>query len=462
MNVHNETIIDILKNASPKTLQKKLRDFHPSDLAEGFMHVEKNIQQRLLKILDHRILADMLSYPDPMAVASLLKPLDSTKIARILTVMDVDDATDIMKCFSIETKNQIFKNMAPSTVQDLRQLIHYQEETAGSIMTTDYIVLRKGMDIKEAMKTLITNAKTTEGIQRLFVLDDNDFLEGVIELKKMIQARAPKNIEDLMVSDVITVKEDDHTEEVARIIQNYGIYLLPVVNDNNQLKGVITMDDAADILDQETDEDYARFASISSEEMIDRSIMKSALHRLPWLTVLLSLGLVVSAIIGGFENTIDQITALVFFQPLILGMAGNTGTQSLAVTVRGLSKNYYQDFESAKTHLIKELKVGATNGVGIGILSFITTWIFLTILHNINFIELHHAIWLIAMTVGLSAFVGLSLSSLIGAIVPLSLNKMKLDPAVASGPFITMLIDILALVIYFAFATIIILKVWGA
>lgn len=462
MNSNHDKIIDILKQASPKTLQKKLGDFHPSDIAESFMYVDREVQLRVLKILNHHILAQMLSYPDPEDIATLLKAIDAAKIARILSAMDIDDATDIMKCFAIETKNQIFKQMSPKMVLDLRSLIHYQEETAGSIMTTDYIVLRKGMDIKEAMKTLIGNAHTTEGIQRLFVLDDNDFLEGIIELKKMIQARAPKKIEDLMISDVITVKEDDHTEEVARIIQNYGIYLLPVVNDKNQLKGVITMDDAADILDQETDEDYARFAAISSEEMINRSIIKSAFHRLPWLVLLLVLGLVVSAIIGGFEDTIDQITALVFFQPLILGMAGNTGTQSLAVTVRGLSKNYYQDYQSAKNHVLKEFKVGVANGLSIGVLSFLTTSIFLSILSHVGFIELQHAVWLIGVTVGLSAAIALSMASVFGAVIPLTLNKIKIDPAVASGPFITTLNDILGLVIYFTIAAIIILRVWGA
>ncbi len=459
-NDHHQ--IDLLKLIKSKSGLKKLSEYHPSDIAEYFLLLDDDAQKQFMQKLDPKRLAPILAYPDPLIITKVFKMIPPTLAANILIEMEIDDATDIMKPMTSKEKSAVFNHMPKAFVDNLKQLIDYQEETAGSIMTTDFISLQKGMDVKDAMRELIANAKTTEGIQRLFVLDEAGVLEGIIELKKLIQARAPKKIEDLMFVDFITVKEDDHTEEVARLIQNYGMYLLPVVDENKQLKGVITMDDAADILDQETDEDYARFATISPEESVNRSVLKSAFHRLPWLTLLLALGLIVSAIIGGFEDTIAQITALVFFQPLILGMAGNTGTQSLAVTVRGLSKNYFQDFTSAKTHVFKELKVGVLNGMSIGVFSFTTTTLFLTVLTSIDFIALDHAVWLIAMTVGMSAAIALSMASVFGAIIPLTLHKLKVDPAVASGPFITTLNDILGLVVYFTIAAIVILGIWGA
>ncbi len=461
MNENVQDITHIIKTASPKKMQKMLSTYHPSDIAESFEQLPEDDQHHSLLALNHHILADMFSHINDKKAAKLFNKMDTPKVGRILATMDRDDATDILKLIDAEDRNQYLKNLDKESRNDLETLITYREETAGSIMTTDFIELRKGMDVKDAMKTLIKNAESTEGIQRLFVLDDNDFLEGVIELKALIQARSPKKIDDLMRTDIITVKENDETEEVARLIQNYGIYLLPVVNEQNQLKGVITMDDAADILDIETDEDYARFATISSEESVNRSIWRSAMHRLPWLTMLLVLGLVVSTIISQFEETIAQVTVLVFFQPLIMGMAGNTGTQSLAVTVRGISKNYYSDSQAARQHVLKELRVGLLNGLAIGLFSFVTTTLFLSVIQSIGMITLQHNLFIIAFTISLSTGIALILATMFGAMIPLTLNKLNIDPAVASGPFITTLNDILGLVVYFAIATIIILGIWG-
>ncbi len=462
MNEHRDEIIRIIKEGSPKEMQTALSEFHPSDIADCFKDLDDDDQMHMLLTLNHHLLAEIFSHLKDKKAARYLVRIDAPKVARILDAMDRDDATDIMESFSSETRKQYLSLMDDEAASEIRALLHYGEETAGSIMTTEYIVLKRGMDVKDAMKALVGNATDAESIQRLFVIDDNGFLEGVIELKKLIQARTPKKIDDIMKSEVITVKVSDHTEEVARTIQNYGIYLLPVVNEKNMLKGVITMDDAADILDQETDEDYARFATISAEAEVNRSVIRSAMHRLPWLTLLLALGLIVSGILSGFEETIEQITVLVFFLPLILGMAGNTGTQSLAVTVRGLSKSHYHDKAAVRRHVLKELRVGVLNGIGIGLLSFVTSAIFLLVIGRIGLAEMEYGIPLVSVSVAISVAVALVIATTFGAIIPLTLNKMKIDPAVASGPFITTINDIVGLVVYFTIAAFIILNVWGA
>lgn len=457
MNENYEDIVRVIKEASPGTIQNELEKYHPSDVAETFDALSEDDQMHLLITLNHHLLADIFAHLKPKRVVKLLSKMDTSKASRVIGTMESDDATDVLKAVHPHKRGEYLNVLDDDTRVELQKLIHYKEETAGSIMTTDYIVLEKDMDVKVAMKTLIGNAESTEGIQRLFVLDDNNFLEGVIELKKLIQARSPKNVETLMVTDVITVKADDDIEEVARTMQNYGIYLMPVVNDKNQLQGVITMDDAADVLDMETDEDYARFASISKEETINRSVWKSALHRLPWLMLLLGIGLIVGAIMSTFEETIEQVTVLVFFLPLIMDMGGNTGTQSLAVTVRGISRQHYIDKQSRKRHIIKELRVGIINGIGIGVLAFFTSGIFLSIMSGFEFIEATHPPFLVGFAIGLSVGAALIITTVFGAIVPLTLHRLNFDPAVASGPFITTMNDVLGLLIYFIIAGAIIL-----
>jgi len=450
----NEEILDIIKAHSQKDLQEQLLDYHPSDIAEVFEILNEDDRLFLIQTLNHHLLAEIFEHLDEEIAAIYFNKIEKQKVARILDVMDLDDAADILNELDDDVSQQYLDLLEEETKDALEQLSQYEEDTAGGLMTPQFIALQKGMDVKDAMKALIHNATSTEGIQRLFVIDDNGFLEGVVELKALIQARSPLSIDELMQTDVITAKVTDDDEAVARVIQNYGIYLLPVVNEKFQLQGVITMDDAADILDAETDEDYAKFANISSDEGVNDSFLKSALHRLPWLTLLLFLGLIISGIISSFEATLSQITVLVFFQPLILDMAGNTGTQSLAVTVRGLSKDYFNHKDVIYKHIFKELRVGMLNGLAIGALSLLTTTVFLTIIGSGE-----HEPVLIGLTVGLSAAVSLSLASVFGAFFPLFLHKINIDPAVASGPFITTLNDILGLIIYFTLAALIILNI---
>ena len=454
LSVHDQ-ILKIIQDGSPKHLQDDLNEFHPSDIAEVFETLDEEQQTFMLTYLNPHVLSEIFEHLDEDDAANYIKKVETQKGVFILEDMNPDDAADILGEMRDVDVQDYLENMNQETREALSSLSLHKEDTAGAIMTTDYIELKKGIDVKDAMKELIANAKSTEGIQRLFVVDSYDFLEGVIDLKKLIQARSPKSIDELMYTDVITAKVTDSAESAARMMQNYGIYLLPVVNDRNQLQGVITMDDAADILDEATDEDYARFATISSEADVNISVWKSALHRLPWLTLLLLMGLLISSIISRFENTIERITVLMFFQPLILDMAGNTGTQSLAVTVRALSKDYFKDRKTRVTHVLKELRVGILNGVAIGIVSFFTTFLFLTIMNvNLNY----GTPVTIAATVGTSAAIALSFAAAFGAFFPLFLFHIKIDPAVASGPFITTLNDIIGLLIYFGIATVFLLQ----
>ncbi|MFW6319387.1 MAG: magnesium transporter, partial [Bacillota bacterium] len=243
-------------------------------------------------------------------------------------------------------------------------------------------------------------------------------------------------------------------EDVARTMQNYELYLMPVVNEKSQMLGVITLDDAADVLDEATDEDYGQFAMVKGEHDEKETFFKAALHRLPWLVILLFLGIIISLLMSRFESTIDRVAVLIVFQPLILGMAGNTGTQSLAVTVRGLSKAYFEDKQFKRKHIVKELKIGLLNGLFIGIIALLTTYLFLSIVTPSMTVGTPLSI---ALTVGASAFIAMMFAATFGAFLPLLLHQLSIDPAVASGPFMTTLNDIIGLLIYFSLAILIII-----
>lgn len=433
-------------------LEERLNDYHPTDLALWLAVYEASFCVEILNRLTIQFAADILNFMEVEKAADILDAFDTNKASKLIMEMDTDEATDALKLFDQTKKRALLSKLAPKDRAMMNRFLGYVEDSAGAIMTSEAIVLDKSMDVKDAMRVLVKNAVSAESIHMLFVTDESHILEGVVELKTLIQARSPMDIASLMDHDTITVYTDTPAEDAARIMRNYQIYLLPVVDHDHAFQGVITLDDAADILEDATSEDYARFANVSREATIRDSIFRSAFHRLPWLTLLLGLGLIISGIISGFENTLAEVTVIVLFQPLILGMAGNTGTQSLAVTIRGLSNDYYTTGNEARNHVISELKSGMLNGLAIGALGFLTTIGFLYITSVLDANPL-----LVGLTVALSLVASLSVASLFGTLVPLTLHKYNLDPAVASGPFITTLNDVIALVIYFSLATFIIM-----
>ncbi|MFP4287256.1 MAG: magnesium transporter [Candidatus Izemoplasmataceae bacterium] len=447
--LHQE-ILELIDRHSPKMLQEKIAEYDLSLVASLYETLDDESQRFLALSLGAHTLAKLFEYIDESLAAKTIEYIEHEKAAHIIEKMEKDDAVDILNELDQEDFDQVMFKLDESLAESLKVLSSYEEYTAGSIMIPDYITVKKGMDVKDAMRHLVKNAKTTEGIQRLFVVDEHNFLEGVIELKALIKARSPKLVDELIITDIVSVYVDDDIENVARLILNYGIYLTPVVNQNHQLLGVITMDDAIDILEEENDEDYARLATISSDELINESLLKSALHRLPWLIVLLLIGILIASIINQFESTLNQVTIIVFFMPLIIGMAGNTGTQSLAVTVRGISKDYFVYKGNTLHHIVKEFKIGLYNGIFIGLFAFVTSYVFMTLTGQT---PTESSSLLIAFTVSLSTFFSLILASTIGALFPLLLNKLKFDPSIASGPFITTFNDILGIVIYFSLAT---------
>ncbi|MDZ4197131.1 MAG: magnesium transporter, partial [Candidatus Izemoplasmatales bacterium] len=325
------------------------------------------------------------------------------------------------------------------------------DKVVGSIMNTNYVALQKTMTVKQAIKELVKVAPTVEFINNLYVID-NGRLVGVLSLKEIM---AHGNSPDVMINDImsvnlITVEPMTPNEEAIIEMQNYDFMLLPVVDKSGYMMGIVSFDDMADIINEESDEDYSRLAGISDVNLDEKgeTIFISVKKRIPWLIILLFINLFTSTIIAGYEHVLVQITTLAIFMPLILNMAGNSGTQSLGVIIRLFATNQLTQRSSIWKHLLRELVTGLFNGVFIGILLFGIV-IGLRMIDGSSFLT----VLPFALVISLSIFVALAVSTLAGAIIPLIMKLCKIDPAVASGPFITTVNDIISLLLYFGLAS---------
>ncbi len=448
-----QEVIQLIKHETrTKMITSKLEKYHAYDISEALIQLDSDNRQKLYNYISPIKLATVFSYFDPERAADWLEDMDTATGVKLIELMEPDDAVDILQSLDDEVVIRYFVMIDDSKREQLKRLSRYGKDTAGSEMNTRYIALKPEMDVKEAMKHLIKEAANLEAIDTLFVTDDDERLVGVLDLKKLIVTKSPKKVEAIMNTNYTKQHVLDDIQEVIKSIQKYDIMAMPIVNDDDQIEGVITMYDAMDIIEEEAHEDYSRLAALPTEYDLRESAVIGAKRRLPWLLLLLVLNVFVAMVLNNYVETIDQIVALVLFQPIILGMAGNIGTQSLAVTVLSISKESLHHRVDIMKHLIKEFSVGLVNGLILGLLAFLMAYTFLSIV-QVGTVEPR----LVAMVVGLSVFIALSVSAFLGSAIPLILNAMKIDPAIASGPFITTINDITALVVYFSLAAFIIL-----
>lgn len=427
---HNSDIIQF---------RKKLLSYHYFDLASVFVLLEKRYQHRFYEILSPQEFANIFSYIDLEKQIELSSDMHKLYFSYTLSYLPTDEATDILK--ELENKDELLKMMPSKKAAVLRSLILYDDDQAGSIMSTDYISIKSDMDVKEAMKTLKENA-LCEVIETLFVVD-NGILEGVVSLKDLIIARSPLKVKEI-AKKPIYVNTNDDVIYTLEMLKKYELKALPVV-ENGFMKGIVSADDWFDFMNDEAELDFNMLAGISFNDS-NNGIGSSIKKRLPWLLVLLALSLIVSTIISCFDKVIAEVSILVLFQSLVLDMGGNCGTQSLAVAVRNISSN---KVEKTSGYIFKELRIGFIDGLILGVASFLVSYIFLLIRHPNTPIT-------ISIVVGIAMMLTMIASTIMGAITPILFNKLKIDPAVASGPFISTVNDCLSVVIYYGLAAILI------
>ena len=368
-------------------------------------------------------------------------------VARVISEMDSDDAVDVLEDMDDTTRHRIVEMLDEDAGDDVRLLLSYDDDEIGSCMTTNFIVIHNNLTIKQAMHELVKQAGDNDNISTIYVIDDNDKFYGAIDLKDLIVARENDNLEDLISRSYPYVRTREKISECIEELKDYAEDSIPVLLENGKIAGIITAQDIVEAVDDEMGEDYAKLAGLTSEEDLNEPTLLSMKKRLPWLIILLFLGMGVSSVVGIFEEVVAVLPVVMCFQSLILDMAGNVGTQSLAVTIRVLMDENLTVAQKLKL-VVKEMKTGFLNGVCLAVMSFLFLGLYI---HFFRKYDIGHS-FLIAACVGAALIVAMVISSLVGTVIPIFFKKIKVDPAVASGPLITTVNDLVAVVVYYGLA----------
>ena len=447
-----QELLSLIRSKSkPSYIKEELENYHDSDIAEVICYLTEEERKKLYRILGKERVSNVFTYLEN--VEDYIAELENETAADLIELMDADDALDVLQELEEEDKKQITSLMEKDALEDVRLLASFEDDQIGSKMTTNYIIVKKNDTIKSAMKHLIKYSKENDNIYTLFVKDENGKFYGSIDLKDLIRAREDDDLEDIIHTQYPYVYSTELIEECINDLKDASLDLYPVLNEKDELIGVITQDDLVEVVEDELTEDYAKLAGLHEAEEIDEPVFKSVKKRIVWLVCLLILGMFISLVVSQFETVIDGIPMIVFFQSVVLGMSGNAGTQSLAVTIRGLMDEDLSRKKIAKM-VFKEVRVGLTNGLILSIISFGAVSLFLYVRNTPILGETLRIndLLLIAGCVSGALIPAFILSSFIGCIVPIIFKKIKIDPAVASGPLITTLNDIVGIVSYYGLA----------
>ena len=446
-------IADILRsNLTPRKMQERLLQYHENDIAAALELLKKDERMRLYSILQTDTLASVLEYAG--LLEEYMGELSIRKRVEILSRVEPGTAVEYLAQLEKAERNVLIELMDEDVRREITLLSSFDDDEIGSRMTTNYICVHSGVSVREAMHELIEQAADNDNISTLYVVDEEDMFVGAIDLKDLIIAREGTRLESITMTSYPYVYANEQIEDCIERMKEYSEDSIPVLDADNRLKGVLTSQDITQLVDDEMGEDYARLAGLSAEEDLKEPLKRSIGKRLPWLMVLLGLGLVVSSVVGMFEHVVAHLTLIVSFQSLILDMAGNVGTQSLAVTIRVLMDEQISGRQ--KLFLIgKEARVGLVNGLILGTLSVVCIGLYLVALKG----QTVMMAFSVSLCTGIALVVSILLSSICGTAVPLAFKKMNVDPAVASGPLITTINDLVAVVSYYGLAWLLLIRV---
>ncbi|MCQ6276933.1 magnesium transporter [Bacillus sp. V3B] len=432
-------IIKALKENRQKDLDAILEELQPYDIAQIYEDLPEKHRIRFLLHLKIDLLADLIQELSREEQFDVLNKLGIERKNKVLDEMDNDDLASLLDELSPEKMASLLSGMKIEESKIVQNIMNYPPETAGRLMTNRFVWIRDYYSVRDAVGKLKTFAEFAETINYLYVVDQNRKLVGVVSYRDLLIADANEKIRNIMYERILSVSVTTDQEEVARMIERYDFLAIPVVDEDKVLMGIVTVDDIIDVVIQEATEDIEKLSASGKSIDFDTKAFVAAYRRLPWLILLLFIGLISGSIISGYENTLQQVVALTYFMPMISGMTGNTGTQSLAVVVRGLAYNDL-DKKAILKLIMRECGVGLIIGLACGILISIIAYVWL-------------GNPILGVVVGSSLFLTLIIGTLAGTIIPIFLYRIKIDPAVASGPLITTLNDIFSLIIYFGFAT---------
>ncbi|HWK22462.1 MAG TPA: magnesium transporter [Ureibacillus sp.] len=439
---NEEELLQYLLDENIDKFREIFLELHSYDQAQFYEKVGPDIRKTIYQFLSPQEMATIFETIelDDEEYEQYLKEMDTSYGAEMLSYMYTDDAVDVLNELDDEQRESYLGMMDSETAEEINELLAYEQYTAGAIMTTEYVSIFENSTVRSAMTVLRNEAPNAETIYYVFVVDDQHSLSGVISLRDLIISDEDTLIRDIMNERVVYVKVTDDQEEVAQIMKDYNFLAIPVVNDAHEMLGIITVDDIIDVIDEEASDDYSKLAGLSDVDDVEASPFKAAKKRLPWLIMLLFLGMITASLMAQFEATLEKVALLALFIPLISGTSGNSGTQALAVAVRGIATGEVGEKSKIKM-LLREVLTGLISGIVCGI-----------IVVGIIFFWKHSLI--IGLLVGAAICVSILVATIAGSFIPLLIHKVGVDPAVASGPFITTLNDVTSIIIYLGLASI--------
>ncbi len=449
LHLHIDTVRRLLRRHAKSNLENMLKKLHAADLALIFRHItpeERN--EAFLTIADVDHAAAVLSEMDEHLIQELITELPIEKTMMLMKAMSPDDEADILQMLPEDLAEDILKRLKSSESEEMETLMAYPENSAGGLMIPDVFALHEDITVGEAIAS-IQNQDEQEMVFYLYVVDDRQHLVGVISLRDLITSKPNKKLSEMMITHVHFVQPLTDQEEVAHIVSQYNILAVPVVDEGNKLMGIITVDDVIDVIREEATEDFLQMAGAGRDrDILMKSAFSNAKTRVPWLFASWIGGMLVASIITTYEETLGQVLALMAFLPIIIGMAGNVGTQTATIIVRGIATGRVAP--ATALHLVfKELKVGFMLGALYGVLLGGAGYLLGTVgymnVGAMTAIEL-------GITVGVGVILAMATAAFVGAFVPVILHRINLDPAVATGPFVTTSVDILGVVVYFLVA----------
>ena len=443
VNVLLDTFRRLLRRRARTNLEKLTIKTHPADLALLFRHFSDEERQQVFTVIQKtETVGEFLPELDESIVEALLEPLDASAVVILLEEVSADDRADILNLLPEEKANSVLKAFDSEESEELEELMSYAPDTAGGIMSVDPFSLSENTTAAEAV-TNIQSSEDAEMVFYLYVTDEKEKLTGVVSLRDLVVAPPNSTLKSFMLTNVVAVTTDTDQEEVARQVSRYNLLAIPVVDADNTLLGIVTVDDVVDVIREEATEDFLQMAGIGKDrEILMKSTWENARLRLPWLFASWIGGTAAVYIIGWYQEMLTSMVALAAFIPVIVGMGGNIGTQSSTIIIRGIATGRVQLAQASKV-ILKEIGVGVLLGVFYGIL--------LGIVAYFKFIDIEEPMKL-GLVVGLAIFASMLIATSIGTLVPILLRKVDVDPAIASGPFVTTSTDVLGILLYFIIA----------
>jgi magnesium transporter len=428
-----------LEKGMAEELKKILDMVHPVDLADTLvLYFDQDQKLAIFNSLSLQKAALLLREIDSSEEVELLESLDEEWFSQILEEMPSDDRADVLAALSQAKRERLLSLMEMEESREARKLLEYKEDTAGGIMTTDFIALREDITVEEAIEELRA-AQEMEMPSWVYVVDADQRLVGFVPLRKLIAVQPQRRIGEVMTRDLVSVPTDLDQEEVARIVSRDDLLVVPVVDSGERLVGVITVDDVIDVIEEEATEDIYEMGGVSGEELLSDPVFRVARRRLTWVLTCLIGGLICAAILTFFKFTLSQVITLAAFIPVIMDMGGNIGVQSSTIVVRGIALGHI-DFSRTLRVLFKEIRVGGVMGLACG-----------AVVGTIA--QLWQGSPMLGVVVGVSMFLAITIAAATGILMPIIFRRLNIDPAIAAGPFVTSANDITGLLVYLGLAT---------